>query len=442
MTVHIGRLCRIVARVLVVGATLAIALGTALALWPPGDEPAPPVSGAPARIHDPISRGAYLARAADCIACHSAPGGKPLAGGLPFTLPFGTLYSTNITPDKETGIGSWSDDDFVRAVREGVSPQHTLYPAMPYPSYTALARDDVLAIKAYLFSQQPVRAARTPNALAFPFNQRWVLPLWKLAFFRNRRMVIEEAAGVERNRGAYLANALGHCGECHTPRTVGYGLQDARALSGETAQGWRAGNITPDPWTGIGRWSDAQLTAYLSAGHAPGRSSASGPMAEVIEHSLQYLDADDIHALVVYLRSVTPVQTDPRLMVELKPQGATRSYDLLPARDTDLRTNSGARLFSSDCAGCHAWNGNGRQISYASLTGSSSVNDIYGRNVVQVILHGTRIRVGEAGAVMPGFANRYSDAEVVALTRFVLAHFGDKEGVVSEADVRGQRSDK
>ncbi|GAB7524180.1 cytochrome c [Paraburkholderia sp. 2C] len=421
---------------------LVLAWGAALALWPPGNEPAAPVSGAPAAMRDLVARGAYLARAANCIACHSAPSGKPLAGGVPFRLPFGTLYSANITPDKQTGIGNWSDDDFVRAVREGVSPQHTLYPAMPYTSFTALGRDDVLAIKAYLFSRQPVRQPNTPNALAFPFNQRWTLPLWKLALFRNRRMEIDDAASVEHNRGAYLATALGHCGECHTPRNAGYGLQHARALSGETLQGWRAGNITSDPQTGIGRWTDAQLTAYLSAGHAPGRSSASGPMAEVVEHSLQYLSAGDIHALVVYLRSVAPVQTDPRATVEFNPHGARNSTNLVPVRGTDLRTDPGAKLFSSDCAGCHTWNGNGRQTPYASLTGGSAVNDIDGRNVVQVILHGTRIRVGEAGATMPGFANRYSDAEVVALTRFVLEHFGGKQGVVSENDVRRQRHDE
>jgi len=432
---------------LIGGVFAAAALGFAyvaayVAAYPPrapASEPVAPVSGAPATIREPIARGEYLARAANCLTCHSAPGRTPLAGGAPFGLPFGTLYSTNITPDKETGIGNWSDDDFVRAVREGVSPHHTLYPAMPYTSYAALSRDDVLAIKAYLFSQPPVREPNTPNTLAFPFNQRWTLPLWKLMFFRKARMPAADTASVEVRRGAYLVTALGHCGECHTPRNAGYGLENARALSGETMQGWLAGNITPDPQTGVGRWTDAQLADYLSTGHAPGRSSASGPMAEVVENSLQYLSAADIHAVVAYLRSVAPVQTDRRAAVELAPKGATNSSSLLPARGTDVRGNLGAKLFAADCSGCHAWNGSGRQSPYASLTGSSAVNDLHGRNVVQVILHGTRIRVDAESAAMPGFADRYSDIEIVAISRFVLEHFGNKHGTVSVDQVRRQR---
>src|ERR1700677_4849221 len=169
-----------------------------------------------------IARGAYLVRAGDCRACHNIPGGKPFAGGFAFRLPFGTIYSTNITPDKETGIGTWSDDDFVRALHQGIAKDGThLYPAFPYASYTGLSREDAVAMKAYLFSLPPVHAPARPDRLVFPFDQRWTLAFWNLAFLDDHRFKPDPALSAGENRGAYLATALGHCGECHTPRNIG-----------------------------------------------------------------------------------------------------------------------------------------------------------------------------------------------------------------------------
>jgi mono/diheme cytochrome c family protein len=259
-----------------------------------------------------VARGAYLVTAADCAACHSIPGGKPFAGGLAFHLPFGTLYSTNITPDKATGIGSWSDDDFVRALHEGIAKDGShLYPAFPYSSYTGITRDDAVAMKAYLFTLAPVNAPARPNGLGFPFNQRWTLAFWDIVFLDRHRFRPDPAATDVQNRGAYLATALGHCGECHTPRNAGFAMETGRQFGGALLQGWRAYNITTSEAYGIGGWSDAQIADYLSYGHASGRGSAAGPMAEAVAKSLQYLTQADAQAVVAYLRRVEPQTGTP-----------------------------------------------------------------------------------------------------------------------------------
>jgi mono/diheme cytochrome c family protein len=405
-------------------------------LKPEGAEPASPVAGAPAAMSSQNERGEYLAKAADCVACHTAPGGKPFAGGFRFPLPFGAIYGTNITADKETGIGNWSDDQFVAAVREGVSPHGNLYPAMPYTSYTGMSRDDVLAIKAWLFSLPPVKQANRANDLSFPFDQRWGMTFWNLAFFDNQRFAPEPQQDDEWNRGAYLAGPLGHCAECHTPRNIGFGLKSGKALSGEVVQGWFAGNITPDKETGIGEWTDAQLSQFLAAGHAEGRSSASGPMAEVVQNSTQYLTPEDNAALVKYLRHIEPVATDASAKVNLQPEGATRSSAILPASQT---SSQGQQLFAGDCSGCHLWNGAGRQTPYASLKGSTAVNDPQGRSVVQAMLRGTHLNVKDQVLVMPDFGDKYSDQEVAAVANYVLLQFGGKQGTVTAEQVAGQR---
>jgi mono/diheme cytochrome c family protein len=192
-----------------------------------------------------ISRGEYLTRAADCAACHTAPGGAPFSGGVAFKLPFGVIYSTNITADRDTGIGAWSDDDVVRALHRGIAKGGThLYPAFPYTSYTRMTRDDAVAIKAYLFSLPPVHAPARPNALSFPFDQRWAMAFWNIAFLDAHRFRADPRLSAQQNRGAYLATALGHCGECHTPRNLGFAMNEHAQLAGATVDGWRAYNLT------------------------------------------------------------------------------------------------------------------------------------------------------------------------------------------------------
>src|SRR6202050_3581743 len=226
----------------------------------------PDPTGVPASLAgaDQIKRGEYLARAADCEVCHTAPGGAAFAGGLAIPLPFGTLYSTNITSDKETGIGNYSDADFLSALHRGIRRDGArLYPAMPYTSYTYISDDDALAIKAYLFSLPAVHAAPPENTLQFPFNQRWAMLFWSAVFNPDARFALYTSKSAEWNRGAYLAEALAHCGECHTPRNLAFALDNRKKFAGALAAGWRAFNITSDKRTGIGGWSDDQLASYL-----------------------------------------------------------------------------------------------------------------------------------------------------------------------------------
>src|SRR6202163_4258904 len=269
-------------------------------------------TGVPAELKSAslIERGEYLTRAADCEACHTAKGGIPFAGGRAFVLPFGTLYSTNITPDAETGIGNYTDANFLDAVHKGIGRGNTkLYPAMPYASYTYMSDADALAIKAYLLSLKPVHAPVPQNTLAFPFNQRSLMSIWSTMFNPDKRYEPNVERDAVWNRGAYLAEAMGHCGGCHTPRTLFFALNNRQKFAGAVQAGWRAYNITPDRDSGVGEWSDADLTHYLSLGHADGRGTASGPMGEAVEASLQYLTADDLGALVAYLRTVAGIAT-------------------------------------------------------------------------------------------------------------------------------------
>ena len=387
-----------------------------------------------------IARGEYLVRMADCAACHNAPGGKPLTGGVAFNLPFGTIYSTNITPDKETGIGAWSDDDFVRALHQGVAKDGShLYPAFPYSSYTGLSRDDAVAMKAYLFSLPGVRAPARQNELSFPFDQRWTLAFWNLAFLNERRFKPDPQADARENRGEYLATALGHCGECHTPRNIGFAMAMSKQFSGAMLQGWHAYNITADKGYGIGDWSDEQLADYLRTGHAPGRGSAAGPMAEVIANSLQYLTPDDTAALVAYLRRVEPRTGRPGTEINPAPSTMIDSAAWKPGTN-DTSNLTGQRIFEGACASCHQWNGGGRQTPYAALAGSQAVNDPEGINLVQVMLSGADLKTSKGRGYMPSFRTAYSDAELAAVANYVIGHFGGKTGLVTSEAVRERRS--
>jgi mono/diheme cytochrome c family protein len=400
----------------------------------------PTIAGAPASAAA-VARGEYLLKAADCVACHTVgESGKPFAGGVAFKLPFGTIYSSNITPDPTYGIGAYTDDEFVRAVREGVrrDGKH-LYPAFPYTSYTQLSRDDVLAIKAYLWTLPPVAQPNRANELGFPFDQRWGMILWDAAFHKSGRFTPDPTKSAQWNSGAYLATALGHCGECHTPRNLGFGLEHGRELAGEELQGWRAYNITADPQHGIGSWTDDQILAYLASGHAPSHASAGGPMLEAVSHSLQFLNPADASALVTYLRTVPAHEGKHPITVDAQPPAVVASNAMLPSPD-ELRSESqGLALFEGACASCHQWNGSGRQTPYASLQGMRSVNDPSAKNVTQVILQGAKMRVGDSDVFMPAFADAYSNAEVAALANYVVGHFGGKHGSVTADDVAARR---
>ncbi|GAC1300174.1 MAG: cytochrome c [Steroidobacteraceae bacterium] len=400
----------------------------------PGEDP----TGVPAELKEAslIERGAYLARAADCQACHTAEGGVPYAGGRAFVLPIGTLYSTNITPDKETGIGNYSDANFLDAIHKGIGRgNQRLYPAMPFASYTYMSDADAAAIKAYLFSLQPVHAAAPPNTLTFPFDQRALMGIWAMMFNPDTRFAPRSERDAQWNRGAYLVEAMGHCGECHTPRNLLQALNHREKFAGAVQSGWRAYNITSDAKSGIGAWSEAELAQYLSGGHADGRGTAAGPMGEAVDDSLHYLTQGDIAAIVAYVRSVPRIASSD--LGEPKATPAPASHNEGVAANVDAR---GKAIYAGACAGCHDWTGRSPVLDSATLRGVRSVNDPTATNVVQVILRGAQRRDSDAGTSMPAFGQAYSDEEIASLANYVTARFGAQPSAVTAQSIAKLRA--
>jgi mono/diheme cytochrome c family protein len=407
---------------------MAFAAGQMVAL---ADYKAANPTGVPASLAQasPVERGAYLAKAADCMACHTKQGGKPYAGGLGFNLPFGTLYSTNITPDKETGIGNYSDQDFLNAVHRGVRADGArLYPAMPFASYTYMTDADALAIKAYLFSLPPLHATAPANTLTFPFNQRWAMNFWSALFNPDTRFEPDASQGPEWNRGAYLAEALAHCGECHSPRNLAFALDNRRKFVGAVTAGWRAFNISSDKATGIGTWRDDDLVSYLAIGHATGHGTASGPMGEAVDRSFSQLAPTDIRAVVAYLRSVPAVASPDLPATPAPPAPASHKQ----GGTADPR---GKMVFAGACVSCHGWTGESSISPFATLTGAWAVNDPSATNVVQIVVSGTRRQTPVDAVSMPAFGNAYSDDEIAAVANYVTARFGSKPSQITAQDV-------
>ena len=381
-----------------------------------------------------IEKGEYLTRAADCRVCHTAKDGTPFAGGRAFVLPFGTLYSTNITADPETGIGNYSDQDFLAALHKGIGKNHTkLYPAMPYASYTYMSDADALAIKAYLFSLKPVHAAAPANTLSFPFNQRALMGLWAAFFNPDKRFEPNTERSDEWNRGAYLVEAMEHCGECHTPRNLMFALNNRKKFSGEIQAGWRAYNISSDKGSGVGAWSDADLLHYLSIGHADGRGTAAGPMGEAVDGSLSHLQASDVAAMVTYLRTVSPVATSEIPAVNTTPASAT----FADAKSADER---GKQVYEGACAGCHGWSGVSPVLASASLTGTRGVNDPSATTVAQVIIRGAQRHGADESISMPDFGTTYSDAEIASVANYVTSRFGTQGSSLTAENVAKLRA--
>jgi mono/diheme cytochrome c family protein len=353
---------------------------------------------------------------ADCAACHTGAGGK-LSGGREFSTPFGKIYASNITPDAKVGVGGYSDDEWVSALREGVGRggKH-LYPAMPYTSFTQMTRDDALAIKTYIMSLPASSDAPPPNDLRFPFNIRFLMVFWNMLFNPDRRFAPDATHDAAWNRGAYLAEALGHCQQCHTPRNFLQGLKTSQAYAGASQQGWMAYNITGDTVTGIGSWSETDLASYLRSGRAAGHGAASGPMAEAVSYSLRYLTEADAQALAHYVKSVPPIRTD-----------------VLPAPAHVAEDELGARIFEGACASCHRLNGTGAQSDYAALTGDLTAEDPAGTNLVQVVVNGSRLQTQGGELVMPQFGAGYTDTELAAVANYTVEHFGQRTGQATPA---------
>jgi mono/diheme cytochrome c family protein len=391
---------------------------------------------------DVVKRGEYLARAADCMVCHTAPGGQAYAGGLAIPLPFGTLYSTNITADKDTGIGAYSDQDFLNAVQRGIRKDGTrLYPAMPYPSYTYMTDADALAIKAYLFSLPAAHVANRADTLTFPYNQRWAMGPWSFVFNADTRFAPNTAQSAQWNRGAYLAEALAHCGECHTPRNLAFALDNRRKFAGAVTAGWHAYNITSDKGTGIGAWSDDEVFAYLAQGHASPRGTAAGPMGEAVDASFSQMAPEDIHAIVAFVRSVPPV-VSPDLPATLAPPAPASPKDGPKdnAKDGAVAANAlGKKIFADACASCHSWSGVSALSPFATISGARAVNDPAATNVAQIVISGTRRDRPDGAVSMPAFGSIFSDTEIAAVTNYVTARFGSAKSAVTESDVAALR---
>ncbi|HEX4081256.1 MAG TPA: cytochrome c [Rhizomicrobium sp.] len=393
-------------------------------------------TGVPASLANQslVKRGEYLAHAADCVECHTAKGGREFAGGFAFTLPFGTLYSTNITPDRETGIGYYSDADFLNAVHRGIRRDgRPLYPAMPFASYTYMTDADALAIKAYLFSLRPVHAPHRADALAFPFNQRPLIALWSWVFNPDTRFQPDAGRGPAWNRGAYLAEALAHCGECHTPRNLAFALDNRNKFAGALTGGWRAWNVTGDRDTGIGAWSDADLLAYLAQGHATGHGTASGQMGEAVDNGLAAMTPGDLRAIVTYLRSV-PALSSPDLPATLAPPAPAS-----PRQGGAMADAFGRHVFEGACAACHGWTGQSPLSPFATLTGARAVNDPSAVNVAQIVISGTHRKTPAGVLSMPAFGAAFSDTEIAAVANYVTARFGAKGSKIGPKDIADLR---
>ena len=371
-----------------------------------------------------IARGEYLARAGDCIACHTNPGGALFAGGLPMPTPFGTIYSSNITPDPATGIGKWSADDFYGAVHFGRFPDGGLiYPAMPFGSYTKVTRADSDAMFAYLRSVTPVHQANREHDLRFPYNNRALILGWRTLFFTEGEYKTDPAKSDEWNRGAYLVQGLGHCAMCHSPINMLGGSSESKAFEGGLIpmQNWYAPSLTSNKEAGLGEWSIEEITQLLRTG-VSNRGAVYGPMAEVTFHSLQYLDDADVKAMAVYLKGLG--------------QGSPLTLELsgVPSTESSLLLAFGQTVYTTHCAVCHAADGRGMPPEYPPLAGNPSIQMELAVNPIRMVLNGGFPPGTEGNPTpygMPPFAQSLSDDEVAGVVTYIRAAWGNRGPAVS-----------
>ncbi|MGN6665576.1 MAG: c-type cytochrome [Trinickia sp.] len=416
-------LSRLVRRV---GAALVLAGSGALAF---AQGPASSSSSA-----DVVKQGEYLARAGDCIACHTQPGGKLFAGGRPMPTPFGTLYSPNITPDDDTGIGHWTADEFYQMMHTGRSRDGSLlYPAMPYGAYTKVTRADSDAIFAYLRSVPPVHLPNRPHELRFPYNNRELLLGWRTLYFREGEYQADPARSVEWNRGAYLVQGLGHCSMCHTAINALGGSSESKAFEGGLIpmQDWYAPSLTSNKEAGLGDWSIRDIADLLQKG-VSNRGAVYGPMAEVVYDSLQYLSDDDVRAMAIYLKSL--------------PQHGAESPNPksnISREERDLLSQLGSKIYDAQCATCHGKRGEGKLPDFPPLANNQSIQMTSAVNPIRMVLNGgyapgTAKNPSPYG--MPPFAQSLSDEEVAAVVTFIRTAWGNHGTPVTAKEANSLRS--
>ena len=392
---------------------------------------AKPSADAEASVSQPnpqarLEQGRYLATLGNCVSCHTVQGGRPYAGGTPIVTDFGTLYGPNITPHPEAGIGAWSSDDFWRALHNGRAPDGSyLYPAFPFTEYTRMSRDDSDALYAYLMSLEPEATPSRAHTLRFPYDQRALLPFWRGLYF-NAGTYTEDPQQDERwNRGRYLVEGPGHCAACHTPRNrLGASIASEQLGGGmiDSLQWW-APALTAHPQAGLGRWEEADIVDLLRTGSSA-RSTASGPMREVVSASLQHLRDDDAQAIAHYLKSLPD----------------TPARDAGRADPVDAGTMQvGSQLYTQYCVACHQAGGEGKPPAWPPLAGNVTVTAPSPRNTIRMILEG-----GYAAATqhdpqphgMPPFAQVLSENDVAALATYIRNSWGNEAGPVNSLAVK------
>ncbi len=424
-------------------ATVAVA---AIALQVSAQDAAAPAmqAAAPEAAAAPMpSKGEYLARAANCVACHSVDGGEAFSGGLKMMTPMGALYATNITPDKETGIGNYTLEDFDKAVRLGqVKDGHRMYPAMPYPSYAKLSAEDISALYDFFMKEvKPVKLANKPAEIPSYLDVRWAMGIWNAIFFDDARFKPVEGKDAVWNRGAYLVEGAGHCGVCHTPRGIafqekGMTYKDGNFLVGAPLDNWTASNLTGDINSGLGRWSKEDLAAFLKTGHNQ-HGIAFGTMVDVINNSTSYFTDADIDAMSTYLKSLPPQ----------KEKGATAwaytadTATALKARDY---SKTGALVFAQQCAACHVADGKGRGDYQPPLAGNPTVLDPDASSLINMVLNGSA-RVIVNGVPdsyrMPYYRVLLSDQQVADVVTFIRGSWGNKASAVTAKQVSDVRKE-
>lgn len=399
-------------------AILAIAVLGALTTAAVSQIPAPAPSANPALIE----QGRYLAVLGDCASCHTRPGGAPFAGGLPLKTPFGAIYSANITPDKDTGIGSWSEADFYRSMHEGGDDQkHHLYPAMPYPYYTLAPRSEVDAIRAYLMSVKPVGYMPPANTLPFPLNIRWGLTFWNWLYLKEGTWRPAAGRSAAWNRGAYIVEGLGHCGACHTPKTLAMGDKRDDALQGGVIDNWFASDLNGDRRGGLGSWTGADIVEFLKTGRNA-RSSASGSMSLVVQVSTSKMTGADLAAIAVYLKSLPAAKS-----------GA-------PANPKSTTMAQGRAIYVDACSACHKVDGSGVPRFFPPLAGNANVQSSDPTTLDRFILTGTQVAATEARPTalsMPTFAWKLTNAQAAAVATYIRNAWGNAASPVS-ADTVGK----
>jgi mono/diheme cytochrome c family protein len=373
-----------------------------------------------------LQRGAYLARAGNCAACHTTRGGTPYAGGQGIPTPFGTVYASNLTPDPVHGLGRWNASQFWRAMHNGRSRDgRLLYPAFPYPNYTQVTREDSDAIFAWLRSLPPAAQANRPHDLRFPYNSQPALAVWRALFFSPGVYEPVPARGADWNRGGYLVRGLGHCNACHASRNLLGGSFESVELGGGLIpmQNWYAPSLAAPHEAGVGGWSTAEVVALLKDG-VSGRASVMGPMAEVVYRSTQHLSAADLRAMAVFLKQLPPGQ-------------APEADESPPRRDPTLMT-LGGRVYEQHCAQCHGERGEGIAGAYPPLAGNRAVTMAVPANLIRVVVSGGYLP-STAGNPrpygMPPFRQTLNDGEIAAVLSFVRGSWGNQAAAVSQFDV-------